>query len=166
MANSYSLEYSKLTTESRSKSRARGGILALMLASAKSNIEKSKLVNKAGVARGTASRYVELLSNSGLLRLVESGESGDIYHTTPRGAAFLELFQDLRRLDDHRSSARLMRGQVLSGYYPCEFCDPHPMFPGVHPLTLHDKEGRCAKCHNIAQVARVILKASTSKENC
>jgi predicted transcriptional regulator len=141
----YSLEFEKLKSENRTKSRARGRILTYILVAARTGVSKKRVAVRLRLNEKIASRYLASLAEARLVQPSESNPSDNVYYTTGSGLRFVKAYQNLRRMSD-KNPTRSQSSQFQQDYHTCTNCETHPQYPEIHPVTLH-KAGVCLLCH-------------------
>lgn len=147
MANIYSLESSRTKARTKPRSRPHAKIAASILASARNGTSIDSLGSKITIPKAALSRNVSTLQEEGFLQL--TGSLPELhYQTSGKGIRFLEAFKELQRMSskDSSSMTESRARQEQSGYFACLHCAPHPSYPDIHPVTLHE-DGVCLVCN-------------------
>jgi predicted transcriptional regulator len=84
-----------LTTGNKREKRSKSAIILNILSVCTKGASKTRIVYQANLNFKTATPYIELLSENGLLNA--RGETGRLYETTPQG---IEVMKTLKQLDN------------------------------------------------------------------
>ena len=142
MTNSYSLEYTRNTGRGKEiQNHPLGGLVALILATARNGSTAETLAPRTRSTENRISKYLQALEKAGFITVIRDS-TDTAYRTTPEGMKFLHAFESFEQLAASRRSRYISKE---CDYATCNNCEPHPMFPKVHPLTLHEN-GVCLVC--------------------
>ncbi|MGI0090826.1 MAG: hypothetical protein ACREBS_03865 [Nitrososphaerales archaeon] len=133
----------KQRTTARTETRARAATLAGLIRTARDG----GLDSNSMIGNGTLTSYVNLMKESGLIQeIAEKDTSQHVFRATSDGLRFIDAYENLDRVVSlPPRKTRLM----MSGYYRCQNCRCHPLYPHIYPVTLHE-DGICLICHSKA----------------
>jgi predicted transcriptional regulator len=150
---------SGLNAGKKSRNRNRVQIVASLLSAGRQGALKTHLMNRANLSFEMASQYIYNLLRAGLMfEKIDEETTERFYVTSPEGYRFLEVFEDLQTIVGNEevvsSPLRDPEKQVPESYRVCMKCEPHPSYPGIHPVTRH-KGDECVNCHSVAPTPKV-----------
>ena len=83
---------------SRFKNRNRMEIVADLLTIAKSGALKTHLMYRANLSYVMVTDYLKFLKGAGLIKEIFDSDGTKLYHTTPRGLRYLQVYDSLQNI--------------------------------------------------------------------